>query len=77
MKHRNEANRLDTHYSVHDYISCSFCDPVFSCFYNNKSGYWRGGLSNGGSLFWLGALLVGKETIQKYTKRLFKRREKE
>jgi hypothetical protein len=28
-------------------------------------------------LFWLGALLVGKETIQKYTKRLFKRKEKE
>jgi hypothetical protein len=25
-------------------------------------------------LFWLGALLVGKETIQKYTKRLFKRK---
>jgi hypothetical protein len=28
-------------------------------------------------LFWLGALLVGKETIQQYTKRLFKRKEKE
>jgi len=28
-------------------------------------------------LFWVGALLVGKETVQKYTKRFFKKKEKD
>ncbi|BDG47173.1 hypothetical protein [Parageobacillus sp. KH3-4] len=76
-KHCNEANGLDTHCSVHDCISCSFCDPVFSVSATIKVAIGGVALVMAEALFWLGVLLVGKETIQNYTKRLLKKREKE
>jgi hypothetical protein len=54
-----------------------FATPFFPVSTTIKVAIGGAALVTAESLFWLGALLVGKETIQKYTKRLFKRKVKE
>jgi hypothetical protein len=51
-----------------------FVIPFFPVSTTIKVAIGGAALVTAEALFWLGALLVGKETIQKYTKRLFKRK---
>jgi hypothetical protein len=52
-----------------------FVIPFFTLSTKLKVAIGGVSLLAGEGLFWLGALLVGRETVQKYMKRFFKKRE--